>query len=319
MKKIILFLLLLLPGSVFCQEELIFINPHRETFFNFPSSYLPGKAITVFLPEEAVPLHKRYPVVYILGAVPKDAAAAEEVLQNSDHKAILVGINLEPQDFAQPSKIAAFFAQELIPYIDTNYATLDEPQYRALAVSGAHTALAVEKLLSLEQRFGRLVWQYPGEQAALPKTDASLRVLVAAGRSETAAMQEILQNKGMIYGPDFVVKLIEKETSVFTVLNLDYLFSPAEELKVKRVSGQVEPRRISIQQKRPAYLSVAVVLKNAMTFDYVPSSLRMAPPYLNWEAASGSLIPLSGAAAGTVKLGVIVDNVPFQTKIKLKK
>ena len=51
------------------------IKPFRETFLNFPSDTLGKDAlvVTVFLPEEKVPLRKDYPVLYVLGLGPKQA------------------------------------------------------------------------------------------------------------------------------------------------------------------------------------------------------------------------------------------------------
>ena len=110
------------------------INPGRETFLNFPSAIMGNdKTVTVFLPEPAIPLHKRYPVVYLLGAIPKEAPLVQQCLDRSNQKAILVGINFTEQDLADTDKIAAFISRELVPYIDVNYMTKDEPAWRGVA------------------------------------------------------------------------------------------------------------------------------------------------------------------------------------------
>ena len=84
MKKLLFLLFLLFPTLAVCGEPLLLINPGRETFLNFPSASVGNdKTVTVFLPEPAVPLRGRYPVIYLLGAGPDDAQAAQEKLDGS--------------------------------------------------------------------------------------------------------------------------------------------------------------------------------------------------------------------------------------------
>ena len=130
MKKLLFLLFLLFPTLAVCGEPLLLIHPGRETFLNFPSASVGNdKTVTVFLPEPAVPLRGRYPVIYLLGAGPDDAQAAQEKLDGSARKAILVGVNFTDAELADTDKIATFFSRELVPYIDTNYPTVDEPAF----------------------------------------------------------------------------------------------------------------------------------------------------------------------------------------------
>lgn len=113
MKKYFLLLAALLSAHcVFAQvqvtEPLILINPWRETFLNFPSNTLPGKTVTFFLPEEKQPLQGRYPVVYVLGAIPKDAPAVFHFIQRANPKPLVVGINLTQEDLADAGRVTRF-------------------------------------------------------------------------------------------------------------------------------------------------------------------------------------------------------------------
>ena len=294
------------------------INPARETFLNFPSALLPDKTITVFLPEPAVPLHQRYPVVYVLGAIPKDAPAVQEVLDSATHKAIIVGINTEEADLKDMARLATFVSRELIPYIETNYPVLDYPTARALVVQHAAGLRAAAVLLAKKDLFARAIFWHPAEQAvALAGTDEQLRILVAGTRGEIVPMQQTLQEKGLAYGSGFVTRIVEDE-KVWKSVNLDYLFALDDTLQIKKIVGNITPNILSIPLKQSAELGWTVVLANQMQFDYIPLSLRISPPYLQWDPQTGRVSILAGAVPGTVKMNLFVDNRKWRGKIKLK-
>ena len=102
------------------------------------------------------------------------------------------------------------------------------------------------------------------------------------------------------------------------MLDLDYLFAQVRAVRIRKLTGALFPKAISLQEGG-SYLSLKAVLNNGAVFDYIPLSVRMSPPYLAWNAVAGVLSPVSGAEAGQVNLSVSVDNVKFATKIQLKK
>lgn len=320
MKKLFLLAALLLPTLAFCGEPLMLINPGRETFLNFPSAIMGNdKTVTVFLPEPAIPLHKRYPVVYLLGAIPKEAPLVQQCLDRSNQKAILVGINFTEQDLADTDKIAAFISRELVPYIDVNYMTKDEPAWRGVAALGPTGAKALAALLAKKELFTKAVILNGGtEPVSLAGADASLRTLIAGEQAQAAVWQQTLQDMNLHYGPDFVTVLGNFATLPEAV-DLDYLFAPADELQVEKLKSQVEPDVLYLTEDVVARLSVKATLNNGRQFDYIPLSLRLSPPYLNWNAAEGTLSLISGAAAGKVKISASVDKKQFKDKIRLKK
>lgn len=295
------------------------INPSRETFINFPSSVLPDKAVTVFLPEPSVPLRGRYPVVYLLGAGPKDAQSARQLLEQSPRKAILVGVNTDEKELADTEKISTFFSRELIPYIDTNYSTVDDPSARAVVSDGAAGAKALAALLARKRLFARAVVLNGGEEpVSLAESDASLRMLVAGRRADAAVWQRMLRERGLSYGPGFVTALGGDKT-LWEALDLAYLFAPAEELTVKKLEGAAFPARLSLSEGGKSVLSVTAVLADKKRFDYIAPSVRFSPPYLTWDAQQGTLEAVNGAVPGKVTLSFGVDKAVFKSKIKLKK
>lgn len=319
MKKLFLFLGCFLTGVAFAAEPLMLIKPSREVFVNFPSAILPDKAVTVFLPEPSVPLTGKYPVVYILGAVPTDAPAAQEVLARAEKKAILVGLNVEDADMQDPARIVTFFTRELIPYIDTNYPTLSQPAYRMIAANGAQGAKVAAALLGRKKLFGGAAILHSGEQVpALSGMADTGRLLASGTRAEMAAWTAQLQEQGFVFGPGFLTRFTDK-SSIFDMLDLDYLFAAPADLEVVKLNGEITPHALYATPKAHATLAVEAELANAMKADVVPLQLKMSPPYLEWEAATGHLEPLPGARPGKVKITLFVDKVTYKGKIKLKK
>lgn len=295
------------------------VKPSREIFVNFPSAILPDKAVSVFLPEPAVPLHAQYPVVYLLGAVPTDKDAAQALLGRSTQKAILVGLNVTDAELADTSKIVQFFSRELIPYIATNYPTLDQPAFRVIAAKGDAGAKVLAALTARKNLFNSAVILNSSTPDVSPSGHGNaLRMIAAGTQAEAAIWAGYLEQKGFHYGPGFITR-ITASTSLFDVLDLDYLFADAEELEVAKLEGNVTPKTISIAQNEPARASFTAWLGNGMHFDFVPSTLRLAPPYVTWDPSQGTLTPIAGATVGTVKISAVVDKIEFHGKIKLKK
>lgn len=319
MKKILFLFAAFLSLPAFCGEPLMLINPSRETFIHFPSAALNSeKTVTVFLPERAVPLKERYPVVYLLGAGPKDARAAEALLAASRRKALLVGVNFEENDYADLDKIVRFMTRELIPYINVNYSVFDDPSSRAVVSGGAASAAAAAALLAQKNLFARAVILNGGEKPlSLEGAAESLRVLLAGERPQVFAWQQVLERKGLAYGPGFVTKLGER--GLLEAVNLDYLFAPSQELALKKLRGSLFPRVLTLSGGEDASLSLSAELADSVTFDYLPSAPKISPMYLDWNGKNGTLSVISGAQPGKVKISVSAAKTGFLGKIKLKK
>ena len=319
MKKYSWILFCLLSFTVWGSEPLMLLNPGRETFLNFPSAVLPDKTVTVFLPEPAVPLRKKYPVVYLIGAGPKEASSVQALLARSEKKAIFVGINITKEELQEPGKITTFFSRELVPYIDTNYPTLAEPSYRGIAVKGAQSMRVLAALLAKKQLFARAFVLNSGkEPVSFAGADVKLRLLAAGNREELAVLWQTLQETGRMYGTQVALH-ITPETSLPDLIDLDYLFAEQADLQLVKLEGQTDTKTVFLTPNAKITFVTWAVLANGMRFDYIPLSLRISPPYLAWDPFSGVLQPIAGAAAGKVKIGVVVDNLDFTAKIRLKK
>lgn len=322
MKKYLLLLLALLAAhSVFAQvevtEPLMLINPWRETFLNFPSNTLPGKTVTFFLPEEKVPLQGRYPVVYVLGAEPKDAQAAFNFIQRSKTKALVVGINVTPEDLADAGRITRFFTQELIPYVDTNYSTLAAPAHRALMASGTEGGLAAYSLLYRRLLFSKVMLLQADPSLlnadVLPR---DLRLIAAGDRETLADFQARLEKAHFRYGEQFVL-LEGTPEKPFEQNPFNYWFADKSKVQIKKLIWDISPKKLTLQGS--AKLNITARLKNGETYGFYPPSLLISPPFLEWNAVQGSLTVIPGAEPGRVKLTAKTPKKDFSAKITLKK
>ena len=301
------------------EEEIMIIKPGRETFAHFPSAVLGNKhTLTVFLPETFVPLKGRYPLIVLMGAGPKQADEAAAYMERN--KAIVAAVNFEEADYAEREKIVRFVSRELLPYLETNYPVLPGAENRVIASRGTGGAVTAAALLQVPGAFGGAAFISPGdawEKTTLPKTP--FRAFVTGSQAELALAQQTLEKAGLAYGPGFAVEYASASAPWFGALRTDYLFAPAADLAVTRFKADVSGNELKLESADTVSLRVLARLKNGLTVDYVPSSLRISPMFLEWNAARGTLRALAGADAGTVKIRPVVDKPSFSVKIKLKK
>lgn len=318
MKKLSWIICLFLPLFAYGQEPLNLINPWRETFVNFPSQSVGNThRVTVFLPEEKVPLQKAYPVVYLLNAGPADKERARAWLDASARKALVVGLDFTEEDLQDDSAVTRFFSHELLPYIDTNYYTLARADARVIGASGAAGARLAGKLLAVPGLFGAAALVNPGETASLRELPSSVRFYLRANAAQVRTWQEDFLSRGLAYGTGFAYRLSGEEDA-FSNLPLEYLLAPAQAVQPRKAYAAVTDKKLSLPGGS-VRLHIQSMLANGMKFDFLPETLRFSPFVLWWDPSSQTLSAPPDSRAGTVKISGFVDKIPFKTQIKLKK
>lgn len=318
MRKLYWTICLFFPLFASAQEPLNLINPWRETFVNFPSQSVGNThRVTVFLPEEKVPLQKAYPVVYLLNAGPADKERARAWLDASAQKALVVGLDFTEEDLQNESALVRFFSHELLPYIDTNYYTLARADARVIGASGAAGARLAGKLLAVPGLFGGAALVNPGEESSLQELPVSVRFYLRANAVQVRAWQEDFLARGLAYGTGFAYRLSGEEDS-FSNLPLEYLLAPSHEVQPRKAHAAVGDKKLAVPGGS-VQLHIQSTLANGMKFDFLPETLRFKPSLLLWDPSAQTLSAPPGARPGTVKISGIVDKIPFKTQIKLKK
>ncbi|WP_428075770.1 hypothetical protein [Candidatus Avelusimicrobium luingense] len=321
MKKLFLLLCLLCVAPLIQaqDESLLFIHPGRETMVNFPSESL-GNTYTVsfFLPEDSVPLKQNYPVIVALGLVPKEDASFVAAYQKGN-PAIVVGINFTEQDYTQKAdKIVRFLSDEILPYTDANYLTKNGPENRILAVQGPNAAKIALRVAQNPNLFGAVALIHPGnvwENVPVP----SVRILGVGTQEELARAQQVLEQNGKIYGPDFALRYDDTTSFWLNPVNTQYLWASQAQVQLKTLKADVLFNHISLSAPKDIPLRVWAVLADNSLFHYVPVSVRISPPFLAWDPMQGVFRVLAGAEPGKVKIYQSVDKNPFSVKIRLKK
>jgi hypothetical protein len=297
----------------------LYVTPERETFLNFPSQILgDGYTLTVFLPQDSAAVPMQYPVVYYLGL---DRAEKEKTQSYAkEHKILLVGINLKEKDYDRlGGKLYDFFSQELIPYIELNYAAQTEPSQRILAAKGERAAKAAAALFEREKRFGRLALLYPQGAWENLQVSSDRRVWVSGTQEELATVQAQLSSQGLLYGANFAFSYGTYQEDWVSELNVAYLLAPKQDVLLKKLQLKTGTTMIPLQSGTSVSLVSYAVLNNAMQGVYIPSFVRTSPPYLDWEAPLGMLRVRAGAESGTVQISVSDGKITATTKIVLKK
>lgn len=322
MKKLIfssVFLLLGAPALFAQNEEIMIIKSGRETFAHFPSAVIGNRhTLTVFLPEPFVPLKGTYPLAVLLGAGPKQAAEAEAFMKQN--KMIVAAVDFQDGDYADEQTVTRFVTRELLPYLETNYPVLSGAENRVIAARGAAGAKMALTLLNAPEAFGGVALASPEnvwETTPLPKKP--FRAFVTGTQEELARAQQALEAAGLNYGTGFALEYARAESAWFGALPAGYFFAPQNEVALTRFSVQTSEKELALDSGEEAFVRILAHLKNGLTYDYVPSALRVSPVYLYWNAQRGALTVLSGAEAGTVKIRPVVDKPSFLLKIKLKK
>ena len=315
----------LLSVGVFAQtptkESRMFLHPFREVYVNFPSEQLGlGVRLTVFLPEEKIPLAQSYPLVVYLGMTPQEMETGEKIAR--EERVVLAGVRWESwagQTVQDPKAVEKFIHLELLPYLETNYPILRGSEFRTLAATGQTNAQAVVNQLVHPDWVGKFALIEPGNfEIPSDAQLAGVRFYVNAPQAQLATAQAQLQAHGVPYGPGFVLSYPKSDKTGLAALDFHYLNEPKKNLVLKRAECYTQKDFLAVHSAETVGMRVAGQLKNGYWFSYVPQTVRFSPPYLAWDPAQGTLAVIPGAQRTTVKIRVDVDNLSVSTKIKLK-
>jgi len=321
MKYFYTLLALLCVVPCFAQEESrLFVAPGRETYVHFPTKAFGEKyTLRVYLPEVETQKAQKYPVIYVLGLEKDFREAVKKYLEHNS--ALVVWVDFKPSDFeADKENIVQFFAQELLPYIDVNYFTFDTPEKRILAVYGEPAAKVAAELLQKPNLFNFASFsKAQNGLETLKMLPAYARVSVSGTQRDLALAERALEKAGARLGTGFTLHYDDGQKEILQDVDLNYFFAPAAQLVPVKLQAFLSENKLLLETGKMARLQVVASLKNKMVSSYVPESLRISPPFLEWDALNGTLRVRSGAEAGKVKISADAANLRFKTGLKLKK
>ena len=337
MKKLsFLFLFVICSCALFAQtvtvhttvknDMRIFVKDGEEVITAFPSKYLKTDVnIGVILPQGYEKRQSPFPVVYVLGQNLVNKKQVEENFyfrKNDNPQAVFVSV-LMPARPVTSAQMAEFFTLELLPYFEVNYKVSSYPKERVLAVSGPLAVKGLEIVSSKGDYFKNLALILL-ETTPLPALPAGLqddiKVWAAGNLSNMIRLQTLLENSGLKFPTGFAYKFAaaDKNKNIWSDINLNYLLN-ADTRKVKKAKVHSSLESFSLAQMPSAEVWIDVTL-GGYEVNYVPTELKSAPPFFNWEYSTAHLTPIYGADEGIVNVfGALPSGKPFAVDLKLVK
>ncbi len=334
MKKILILLTFIFcAGSVFAQsgaqlvnkikhspvktlkpkgEMRVFVKEGEEIITNFESAYLTAAPkIHIIMPSENK--QERKPSIYIIDSQEIDRAKIQERLPNFFDKYFFVTVKLENDE----ADFAPFLTRELLPYVEVNYPISSKPKERTLI---AKNTFAINYLANLPELFEYLQNAILGFDytSALPKIEApkGLNLWACGPLENMAALHVSLAKNNLVYLQDFAYNITKKDQLVEPA-NLEFLFNK-EGRKIVKTNVYQPLVNLDLSKDFAAPLWLNLTTKGGYNLAYVPQSVRVSPPFLNWDNEQGIFTVIPGATVGKVKVdGKTEFGKKFKTKFNL--
>ena len=130
-----------------------------------------------------------------------------------------------------------------------------------------------------------------------------------------AALHAALAKRNLIYLEDFAYDIVTGGTKHFD--NLEFLFNQKGRKIVKTTPYQ-QFETLDLDKDFTSLFWLNLKAKSGYNLAYVPQSVRVSPPFLNWNNEQGNFTVISGATAGKVKVdGKTEFNKKFKAKFNL--
>ena len=136
-------------------------------------------------------------------------------------------------------------------------------------------------------------------------------------------LQDLLEKSGLKFFNNFAYRIIKSENSKSVKFekytNLAYLLNK-EECTLVKVTALFAPKSASATSEAEINFQVNLKNKNSCEIDYIPSSVKIAPPFLSWDSSKSALKVIYGAEPGKVKIsGMVGEILPFSGTFKITK
>ena len=329
MKKILVFLIFIFcTGFIFAQkgdaflkkvihnpvktiqpkgEMRILVKDGEEIITNFSSSYLTiAPKVHVIIPSQA--MQERKPIIYIISSEEIGKAQIKAKLPAFFDKYFFVTVKIENEE----ENFTPFLTRELLPYVEVNYPVSAKPQERTLI---AKNSFALNYLANLQELFEYLQNVVLGFDYTSPlpeiKAPQGLNLWACGPLENMAALHKSLAANNLVYLQDFAYNITKKDQLVEPA-NLEFLFNK-DSRKVIKTNNYQQFQTLDLSKEFATPFWLNLTTKGGYVLSYVPQSLRIAPPFLNWNNEQGIFSIIPGATAGKVRVD---GKTEFGTKFK---
>lgn len=308
------------------QDMRIFNKEGEDTIVFFPSEYL-GYApkINVVFPEGYNADGARFCSVYVINKdeLPKDALYTSFP---KEYAGKCLFVNIRFNNIPSAKALEGFMSRELLPYMEINYKVESSSEAKIILAGEGYSAPVINALSDLSGYIGGFALSFyvntamPGGFEGVSK---SARVWALGSKGNMARLQNSLEDAGLKFFDNFGYKIVETASSnppdLKDILNLTYLLEK-DSLKPLKAKGVFSVKSASSVSEERFNFWLDVTGKKGLKLNYIPSSLKIAPPFLSWDYDTASFGVIYGAQPGKVKIsGFAGDVLPFEVPFKITK
>jgi hypothetical protein len=302
----------------------IFVKDGEEVITRFPSKHLKGNIkINVILPDGYEQNNGRYDAVYIISKESFDKNRAKNLFSNSRafSNLIFISININGIDYS--GRLYPFLTEEILPFIDLNYKTKTDAQSRIIAASEGVAAEALGFFADENGYFLKLALLFQGA-TPMPQfhvnPSGGVSIFAAGTFGNMARIQTMLEEKGLKFIENFAYKILESndEQILWQEINFDFLLSGIKDRKAVSLKFYTSSDSLSIERLDTVDMRLDIKTSGGYRINYIPKNLKIAPPFLNWEADKGELNIIPGATPSKVKISARPYFYNKDVKISLK-
>ena len=305
----------------------IFQKEGEDSIVNFPSDYLPYKPkINVVLPKDYEKADGRFCSVYTFGQgeMPK---AGVEAFFPKEYSGRCIFVNVRLNGSLEKDKLEGFISKELLPYIETNYKTQESASFKTLMAGETYSYAVLNSLPVLSGYFGKFALMFYKSTSFPQKLEGvsdKISFYAAATLGNALRLEALLENSGLNFPDNFVFNIIDGQSvnppALSGVFNFGYIFD-AKTCKCEKVKAVFSAEEASSVSEEPVNFWLAVKGKKGCgDINYIPQSLKIAPPFLSWDYDKAAFTVIYGASKGKVKLsGRAGKTLPFTATFKITK
>ena len=305
----------------------IFPKEGEESIVNFPSEYLPYKPkINIVLPKDYEQAEGRFCSVYTLGQGEMPKAGVETVFPKQyTQRCIFVNVRLSGS--LEKDKLEGFISKELLPYIETNYKAQENPSFKTLMAGETYSSAVLNSLPVLSGYFGKFALMFYKSTSfpqILEGISDKISFYAAATLGNAGRLETMLENSGLNFPDNFAFNIIDGQSvnppALSGVFNFGYIFD-GQTCKYEKVKAVFSAEEASSVSEEPVNFWLALKGKKGCgDINYIPQTLKIAPPFLSWDYSKAAFTVIYGANKGKVKLSGRAGKVlPFTATFKITK
>lgn len=308
------------------QDMRIFSKEGEDTIVFFPSDYL-GYApkINVVFPEGYDARQTRFCSVYVINKeeLPKEALYASFP---KEYAGKCLFVNVRFNNIPSAKALEGFLGRELLPYMETNYKIDASASAKVLLAGEGYSAPVINVLGGLSgyiNNFALSFYVNTAMPGLFEGADKDVKVWAVGSLGNMARLQSSLEKSGFKFFDNFGYQIVENSganpPALRDILNLHYLLEK-DSLKPLKAKGVFSAKSASSVSEERFNFWLEASGKKGLKLNYIPASLKIAPPFLSWDYDTASFGVIYGAQPGKVKIsGFAGDVLPFEASFKITK